>query len=216
MLSIPEEIFLLVLDDEKGTPVDVPEIQLDCAIAGAVLMDLALRERVDTSLDELFVVSTEPTGDAVLDEVLVEICNSKENHAAAQWVQMLSHRSGDFRKRLAEGLVEKGIVELVEEKLLWVFGSRRYPMIDGIEEREVRRRIVNVLLSDDIPDPRDIVILALADTCGVLNRILSSQQLKSAEPRLRQVEKMDLIGQAVTRTIHDIRASIPQLVAPIM
>ena len=216
MLSIPEEILLLTLDDEKGTPVDVPEIQLDCAVAGAILMDLALKQRIDTGLDTLFVTKNEPTGDALLDDVLKEVVADPEPHDAAYWVQVLSHRSGEFRDRLAEGLVERGILKRVEEKLLWMFGTRRYPMVDGGEEREVKRRIVNVLLSDEIPDPHDIVILSLAETCGVLDRILSSQELKGAEKRLRQVERMDLIGQAVTRTVHDIRASIPQLVAPIM
>lgn len=216
MLSIPEEILLLTLDDDKGTPVDVPEIQLDCAVAGAILMDLALQQRIDTGLETLFVTKKDPTGDELLDDVLKEIAADTEQHDAAYWVQVMSHRSGEFRDRLAERLVEKGILKRVEEKLLWVFGTRRYPMVDGGEEREVKRRIVNVLLSDEIPDPRDIVILSLAETCGVLDRILSAQELKVSEKRLRQVERMDLIGQAVTRTVHDIRASIPQLVAPIM
>lgn len=216
MISIPEEILLLTLDDDKGTPVDVPEIQLDCAVAGAILMDLALQQRIDTGLETLFVTKKDPTGDELLDGVLKEIAAATEQHDAAYWVQVLSHRSGEFRDRLAERLVEKGILKRVEEKLLWVFGTRRYPMVDGGQEREVKRRIVNVLLSDEIPDPRDIVILSLAETCGVLDRILSAQELKGSEKRLRQVERMDLIGQAVTRTVHDIRASIPQLVAPIM
>lgn len=216
MLSIPEEILLLILDDNKGTPVDVPEIQIDCAVAGAILMDLALQERIDTGLESLFVTNKTPTGDDLLDGVLKEIVADPEQHDAAYWVQVLSHRSGEFRDRLAERLVERGILERVEEKFLWVFGTKRYPMVDGVEEREVKRRIVNVLLSDEIPDPHDIVILVLAETCGVLDRILTSQELKSADKRLRQLERMDLIGRAVTRTVHDIRASIPQLVAPIM
>ena len=216
MLSIPEEILLLTLDEEKGTPVDVPAIQIDCAIAGAILMDLALQCRIDTGLNELFTVDASPTGDPLLDEVLESIVADPEEHDAAYWVQVLSHRSGDFRDRIAERLVEAKILKRVEERLLWVFGSRRYPQIDGGEEREVKRRIVNVLLDDGIPDPRDIVILTLADTCGVLDRILSTRELKNVEGRLRQLERMDLIGQAVTRTVYDIRSSIPPLVAPIM
>ena len=216
MLSIPEEILLLTLDDEKGTPVDVPAIQIDCAIAGAILMDLALRCRIDTGLDELFTVNTEPPGDPLLDEVLECIVADQEQHDAAYWVQVLSHRSGEYRDRIAERLVEAKILKRVEERLLWFFGSRRYPQIDGGEEREVKRRIVNVLLDAGLPDPRDIVILTLADTCGVLDRILSTRELKNVEGRLRQLERMDLIGQAVTRTVYDIRSSIPPLVAPIM
>ncbi len=216
MLSIPEEILLLVLDDETGTPVDIPTFQLDCAMAGAILMDLALQCRIDTGLDELFTVNTDPTGDPVLDTVLERIAADTEKHDAAYWVHKLSYQADEFREQIAARLVDAKILRRVEERLMWFFGSRRYQQIDGGEEREVKRRIVNVLLDDGIPDPRDIVIVTLADTCGVLDRILSARELQNVDDRLRQLARMDLIGQAVTRTIYDIRSSIPPLVAPLM
>ena len=40
--------------------------------------------------------------------------------------------------------------------------------IDGKAEREVRLRLMGVLFSDEIPDPRDVVLLCLADACGIL------------------------------------------------
>ena len=56
---------------------------------------------------------------------------------------------------------------------MWMFRSRRYPMIDGEAEREVKLRIMEVLFSDEIPDPRDIMIICLVDACGIFKELLS-------------------------------------------
>ena len=64
-------------------------------------------------------------------------------------------------------LVERGILERREEKFLWVFRARRYPMVDGKVEREAKRRIADVLFSDEIPDPRDVALICLADACEI-------------------------------------------------
>ena len=46
-------------------------------------------------------------------------------------------------------------------------------MIDGEAEREVKLRIMEVLFSDVIPDPRDIMIICLVDACGIFKELLS-------------------------------------------
>ena len=49
-LRFAEEITLLMLNDEDGEFVHVPGWSMQCAYAGAVLMDLALEYRIDTDL----------------------------------------------------------------------------------------------------------------------------------------------------------------------
>ena len=53
-----------------------------------------------------------------------------------------------------------------------------------------------VLLSDRIPDPREIVIVTLADGCGLLEPLLSEGESARAASRIELVRKMDLIGRA--------------------
>ena len=74
---------------------------------------------------------------------------------------------------------------------MWMFRSRRYPMIDGEAEREVKLRIMEVLFSDEIPDPRDIMIICLVDACGIFKELLSRRQLGQVAPRIEQVRKLD-------------------------
>ena len=74
-----------------------------------------------------------------------------------------------------------------------LFPAGGYPVIDDWTIRDVKLRIKGVLFSDEIPDVRDIVIISHADACGILENLLSSQELKSVAGRIEQVRKMELI-----------------------
>ena len=207
MLRFVEEITLLLLHDDDGRFARVPSWSLNYALAGGVLMDLALENRIDTDLDHLILVDATPTGDSLLDPTLAEIA-AGEKHDARYWVEQTAERSDAIQEEVLSRLIALGILERQEDRFLWVFRSRRYPMIDGQAEREVKLRIMGVLFSDDIPDPRDVVIICLADACGIFKEILSKRELEQAAARIEQVRKLDLIGQAMTQAIHDIELSV--------
>ena len=148
-----EEIVLLLLNDDDGRFARVPNVSLDYALAGGVLMDLALENRIDTDLEKLVLIDATPTGDTLLDPTLAEIVEGGGNDAR-YWVERTAVRSDAMREEVLKRLVDQGILERGEDRFLWVFKSRRYPMVDGEVQREVKLRIMGVLFSDEIPDPR--------------------------------------------------------------
>ena len=203
MLRFAEEIVLLMLRDDDGKFEPVPVMSMQHALAAAVLMDLALENRIDTDPENLVLIDSTPVGDSLLDPTLEQIA-AGEQHDARYWVEQTARQGDEIRDLALARLIERGILEQHEERFLWVFRSRRYPVIDGTEEREVKLRILGVLLSDEIPDPRDIVIICLADACGLLRMLLPKRELEAVRDRIEQVRKLDLIGQAMAQAIHDI------------
>ena len=203
MLRFAEEIILLMLHDDNGKFAHVPSWSMDRAMAGAVLMDLALENRIDTDPENLILVDATPVGDSLLDPTLAEI-EAGEQRDARYWVEHTAKKGEQIREEALSRLVDAGILERQEDRVLWVFRSRRYPVVDGKVEREVKLRIMEVLLSDQIPEPRDVVIIALADACGIFRELLPKRELQQAADRIEQVRKLDLIGQAMAETIHDM------------
>ena len=207
MLTFVEEIILLLLRDDDGKFIPVSRLAMDRAIAGAVLMELAMENRIDTDLESLILVDPTPVGDDLVDPILAAI-GAGEKHDSRYWIEHTAQQANDIREGALSRLVGRGILEQQDDRFLWVFRSRRYPMVDGKAEREVKLRIMGVLLSDEIPDPRDVVIICLADVCGLFRQMLSKRELDQASARIEQVRKLDLIGQAVSQAIHDIEISI--------
>ena len=214
MLRFAEEIMLLLLDDEQEKFVRVPDWSMRYSLAGAVLMDLALEDRIDTDLDKLILVDGTPLEDPVLDPVLADIDAARGTHDARFWVERAANRADEIREAAIDRLVERGILERREDRLLWVFRSRRYPVIDGKAEREVKLRIMEVLFSDVIPTPRDVVIICLSDACGIFAELLSKRELRHVTPRIDLIRRMDLIGRAVTAAIRDIEVSLAKAIRP--
>ena len=203
MLRFAEEIVLLMLHDDDGRFAPVPSWSLDRALAGAVLMDLALENRIDTDPENLILIDADPVGDSLLDPTLAEIA-AGEQRDARYWVEQTAKQGEQIREEALSRLVDAGILERQEDRFLWVFRSRRYPLVDGKAEREVKLRIMEVLFSDQIPEPRDVVIIALADACGIFGELLPKRELQQAADRIEQVRKLDLIGQAMAETIRDM------------
>ncbi len=207
MLRFVEEMILLLLNDEDGRFARVSTWSFDYAIAGGVLMDLAMEFRIDTDLESLILLDSTPVGDNLLDPTLADIAGG-EQHDTRYWVEHAAQRATEIREAALDRLVDHGILERQDDRFLWVFRSRRYPAIDGEPEREVKLRIMEVLFSDEIPDPRDVMIICLADACGIFSEILSRREMYRVTERIDQVRKLDLIGQAMAQAIHDIEVSV--------
>jgi Golgi phosphoprotein 3 len=225
MLGFVEEIVLLQLD-ERGRLVELPLSAADVVLAGAALMELALRNKVDTDLNRLFVVDPQPAGDDILDDalaVLTEAGGKSRTSPAIERISLttsaaiesITLHASRYRDRALQRLVEKGVLREEEGRFLWVFHTRRYPVIDDTEQREVRARLRQLILTDEIPDPRDIVLLCLIDACGLLGLVLSIDEIALRRQRIEQLTRLDLIGQAMTKAVGEIRFIIQYATAPI-
>lgn len=208
MLRFVEEVVLLLLQDTGGRLVRVPAWSLNYALAGGVLMELALENRIDTDLENLLLIDAAPVDDSLLDPYLAQIAAAAEKHDAAYWLDQIADDADAIYTATLARLVERGILEQRDDRILWVFRSRRYPAVDGVAEREVKLRIMGVLFSDEIPDPRDVMLICLADACGIFSHLLSRQELSQVTTRIEQVRRLDLIGQAMSQAIQDIEVSV--------
>ena len=212
MLRFAEELLLLLLSDE-GKFAAVPDLALDYALAGGVLMDLALENRIDTDLEKLVLVDATPVGDSLLDETLADVAAMDES-APRFWVERSVGRGPAIRAHALSRLIDRGILESREARFLWLFRTQRYPVVDRSAKNEVKLRIMGVLFSDEIPDPRDVVIICLADTCGIFRELLSKREVSQASARIAQVRQLDLIGQAVSGALRDIEVSLQAAMHP--
>jgi hypothetical protein len=213
MPTLAEEVLLLAHDEVRGRFVEAPALTMDTALAGAVLMELAMLNRIDTDPDRLILVDPTPTGEPVLDGILARIAAEPIPCGTAEWVSRLREEAPAIRAAALARLVERGILREEKGRFLWVFGTRRYPLVDGTEQREVKHRIAHLLLSDDIPDPRDAMLVGLADACGLLERVFSEEELRRSRGRIKQIVQLDLIGRAVGSTIEDLRLAVAQAMA---
>ena len=142
MLRFADELLLLLIDDKRGDLLPVPEWSLSCALAGAVLMDLALENRIDTDPERLVLLDPTPLDDDLLDPALAEIAGSDASRPARFWVARFAEQGDAIRDKTLARLTARGILEVEEgggvSFLPSVSRTRRYPADDAMREAAIR------------------------------------------------------------------------------
>jgi hypothetical protein len=209
-LTLLEEFLLLALDDRSGQFYPLSRSTLDCAAAGAVLMDLTLRSRVDNDLRDMFVVDNAPTGDDILDPLLrvMSLAPVLTPQPLSYWLRLFAEEGAALREKALRRLESRGIIRRADRKILWVFGSRRYPLIEDKEVREVKSRLQEIIFGAGVPTPHDVMLIGLADTCGLFRFVLGPEETETRADRIALVSRMDLVGQAVAQGVSAIDAAI--------
>ena len=210
-LRLAEEIMLLLLDEAGGAFTRMPALQRDYALAGSVLLDLTLESRIDTDPERLFVLDPEPVGDDLLDPMLARIVQSFETHDAGHWIRQAVTQANDTFEGSAGRLVERGVLERKERRFLGIRRRPRYAIADATAAGEPKQRILRILSDTDIPDVRSIVLISLADACGILENLLSDREFRSAAVRINQIRNLDLVGRSVSKMLGATGAALVTL-----
>ena len=201
----------MLLNEETGYFYQVPGWNLNCAVIGAVLAELSLRNRIDTDLETLFVVDSEPTGDPILDPILRQIAAEPEGRNAQHWVERLAPNAEDIIDSILDNLVAENVL-VHHHGDYWTLSpmAQRSGFLgspdDSTYSRFVRARISDFIFNNVIPDPRDIIIICLVNACDVLRFIYQLDD--DATARVHFICSMDLIGRSIASAVTD------SLVAP--
>ena len=141
-LNIPEEIYLLSIDEEGNQHNNFKNQKFDVIIGSAVLMDLAMRNVIDTDLKYVIPDKLNNTGEIILDEVIKELREFGDRRPIAEWISHISIHGQFFRDEIITSLVGKRVLKIENTRTLWFFQTRKYPLQDDQEVVEVRTRLL--------------------------------------------------------------------------
>ena len=211
-MRFPEELLLLLHVEESGYFVPVPPWKMSFALAGGVLMDLSLENRIDSDLEGILLVDPTPTGDELLDPALNEIVRCKKVHGPEYWVERIAQRGERIIDTAIDRLVSKGILES-DDGGFWSLSHKvartgRYPLVDGWAGEEIKNRIFRVLFDDEIPEPRDVAIIGLVNYCDGFRSMLAREQYELAQAAIERYSRVDLIARSIALAVRSSRPSL--------
>lgn len=211
-LTLPEEYALLALDDESGKiPFSLSETALH-GLAGALLLELALRGRLRLSGRRVDVVEGPPARDPLLNEVLHELRWARKSRTVRQWVEKLARRRS--WRRVVGGLARARILDERSHRVLGLFPARRYPTRTPQVEDEVRGRLRRVAVEGAAPDARTACLLVLVHATGLATRVFSRPERRRARERARALAQHSEWAGRVAKAIDDVKvANVYALVA---
>ncbi len=202
MLTIAEEFVLLALDGRTGDFRKIQTEYLHAGLLGAAVMELALAGRIDSDVDRAWVVDPAPTGDPSLDPVLGAMAAPGFPPELESVIGHLMPLGDSVTEQVLSRLCEKKVLSRSEARNMLLKKVTRYSMQDASAFEAMRARLAAVLGGGDLPGPRDVCLMTLAKTCGVLDQIVPPAGLQGAHELLSKFSSMDLIGQNVRRYLY--------------
>ena len=203
-LSLPEELVLMLLNEETGYFHQVPGWHLNCAVVGAVLAELSLISRIDTDMESLFLLDETATGNPALDLILKEIASEPVQRNAQFWIERLAPRTESINDLTLDRLVRLKILDYHEGEF-WTLSrtARQTELLNSSPEDTavefVQTRIGKAIFNNEIPDPRDFIIVCLINTCDVFRFIFQLED--EDEERIQFMCKMDVIGRSIADAV---------------
>jgi hypothetical protein len=205
MTTITEDLVLLLLDPESGRAV-VDGTSLDRAIGGALLLDLALRERISADSDgakaRLRVLDPAPTGDALLDEAASRLAGNAVR--AQKAVERLARRT---RTPVLERLVQRGVVRCEQSRILGIFPSTTWPSTGTGAAKELRGRVAAVLRDGARPDQHVALLISLVHAVKAEHKVVDGPR-RQLRARAAEVADGDWAGVAVRKAVQAVQASV--------
>ena len=204
LLGLLDEFILILLNEENGYFYQVPGWEMNCAVIGAALAELSLLSRIDTDMESLLILDPTETGNPSLDLILKEIVDEPVQHNAQYWIEKLIHHAESITDLTLENLVNLGFLEHHDGDFWTLVAGKLYATADSDSDNEtaaefIKTRIGKDIFSDDIPYPRDIIIICLIQTCDIFHFIFKLD--KKAAERIKLICKMDLIGRSIADAV---------------
>ncbi len=216
MLSMLEEVVLLAVDEKTGGLRSTREFGTAYALVGAVFFDLALARKIDSDTETIHIIDTTPTGNATLDRVLAHMASRPGLTTVRAWLEEIFRQRDDLEGEALQSLIAQGILRHEKSKLLWIIDVERFPMVDNKPQQHVKVRLANTILSDHIPQTRDIMLVSIAEPCGLLGYVLSDAVMATRRHRIQLLCNMETISRKVADAILGLETSMRQAMTKVV
>ncbi|MFC5291078.1 GPP34 family phosphoprotein [Actinokineospora guangxiensis] len=208
---IVEDLLLLLLDDETGTPAAAGTLYY--TLGGAVLVELALSGRVEAEGgSRLSGPEVRVAGDGPLSDPLLQAAYDRIAEKPRRVQPLILDIGSGLWEQLVERLVERGLIRREKKRVLGLFKVTQLPADDTGHEAEVRRGVKAVLEEGAEPDARTAALIGLLSGSGALPMLRPPLAWSGAvHRRAKELEEgswgASAVGTAVTRTAAAIAAS---------
>ncbi|TWT64266.1 GOLPH3/VPS74 family protein [Rubinisphaera italica] len=207
-LHLYEELLLLALHDEKGT---LNGGYIEHALAGAVLAELLLEDQIiiDDQANGLIKLQMDKEPDDPLFRKAYRLINLWQKPMSLEGLLSELANLSSLRYLATEQLCDRGVVENVEETILYIFSRNIYPTLNPAPEQEIVSRIRDGIFNDEAQlDPRTCALISLAHHTDYITAAISFHERAKHKARIEVIAKEELAGSATQKAIAACQAAV--------
>lgn len=209
-MLLVDDLMLLLLDPSGRPRTDGTRLGL--GLAGALMLELALRERVGVAqpgervkAGRVLVLDEGPTGDPLLDDALRVFAERQGRKPQ----DVLPKVARGLQARVLDRLVERGVVRHVEGRVLGILPSHSWPATHAAGAAPLAAGIREVLVHGRTPTEREAAVICLLQAVDRIPVVVGDVGVPKRELRRRakEISVGNAAGAAVRKAIQAVEAA---------
>ncbi|MBU1013944.1 MAG: GPP34 family phosphoprotein [Bacteroidetes bacterium] len=205
--NLTEKFILLAMHPDKAR-YKISDQALNAGLIGAILLDLTKEDKLLIKNKMLQAKSSYSKMSATHNQILSIIQQSEKERNIKIWIQKLSMKSGTYRKKILEGLRDKGLIKIEYKKFLFIPYLNAY-LIKKNERINLINQIREILIYSKKPDTEMASLLGMVEACKMYPIIARDRtERKDFQKKLKEIIKSDLIASGVDQVIKEMQAAI--------
>jgi Golgi phosphoprotein 3 len=204
MFSLAEELFLISIHEKKHSLSFSSNYEVDYALAGALLAELLLLEKIRINEDGR--VEANPvsyTDDPILAIVLKKIKKEKKSRKINFWIRVFGQDQIKIKEQIIENLIQKKIFTAKKKKFLWI-PYKEYTQQDTTAKFFSKEMLRLVVFAREKSGDQAIILLSLVRACNLLDHLFTVDEIAAAKTRVNELVKNETVGNSVMETIQEI------------
>ncbi len=157
VLTLPDEVFLLAFNRKTGL-LPNPAL-LEPLLAGAVLLELALQDRIGSEGRAAFLLkNTSPSGNEFLDKCMLALKDKAANHYFKYWIA----ENGGFGKideTITKSHKARKLMVPITRRIAFLFPQEGWDHPNPTLQQEIFKRATQVREAGEKLEPRDYCLV---------------------------------------------------------
>lgn len=214
MLSLAEKVFLLSLDERRGSIRIPSSIPLPFSLAGAVLVQMVQNGSARIDDGRLIpLAGSENGGDDQIGFALERINQAEKPKKVNHWVYLLGVKGRQIPKNILASLVEKGI--LMEEGKYFRWGHSPCENSEGspLSKYLLKREIRDVFFCDEVVSEEHMALVTLMDSCDMLNHLFTVDEIIAMRKKIKALKLGGKVAPDFLDLLELVRSAIEYAIA---
>ncbi|MBD2248506.1 MULTISPECIES: GPP34 family phosphoprotein [Nostoc] len=208
MQYLSQDLILLALNPQTGKTRFSFYAALEYGLVGSLLLDLVLQGKLEIDNNNRVIGAiTGNTGDEFLDRHLNEVLASSRPRTARFWITRWRRRYRWFQPVVLQNLVDLGVLQRQEQRILGLFPTQRYFLTDESIQREIVQQVREAVLEGIGLDSRMAALISLMQASDLTDAVFRPEERPEARSRIKAIAREELVGQAVSKAIFTVQAA---------
>ncbi|MBN8564444.1 MAG: GPP34 family phosphoprotein [Leptolyngbya sp. UWPOB_LEPTO1] len=217
MQYLSQDLILLALNPQTGKTRFSWYSALDYGLVGSLLLDLVLQGKLEIDNDNRVIGAisalrnpagiTGNTGNEFLDQRLSEVLASSRPRTARFWVTRWRRRYLGIQTIVLQNLVDLGVLERQEQRILGLFPTQRYFLTDESIQREIVQQVRAAVLEGIGLNSRMAALISLMQASHLTDAVFTPEERPEARSRIKAIAEGELVGKAVSKAIFTVQTA---------